>query len=182
MNGYGSKDLAAAFRIVRKNTVQIAEDIPEDKYDFVAAPGVKSVRAILSHIVYSPRIQEGMQRTPPVTTLKGFDFSALHAKNAPDEQKTRTKAELVGLLKTDGERIATWLESTTPAFLAETFTDTTGQNPRTRFESLLGIKEHEMHHRGQLMLVERLIGVVPHLTRQREEMMRQRQAAMAARQ
>jgi hypothetical protein len=25
-----------------------------------------------------------------------------------------------------------------------------------------------MHHRGQLMLIERLIGIVPHLTRQRE--------------
>jgi len=26
---------AAAFRTVRKNTIQIAEDIPEDKYGFV---------------------------------------------------------------------------------------------------------------------------------------------------
>ncbi len=26
-----------------------------------------------------------------------------------------------------------------------------------------------MHHRGQLMLLERLVGVVPHLTRQRQE-------------
>jgi len=35
---------------------------------------------------------------------------------------------------------------------------------KTRFEMLLGVKEHEMHHRGQLMLMERLIGIVPHLT------------------
>jgi uncharacterized damage-inducible protein DinB len=182
MNGYGPKDLAAAFRTVRKNTVQIAEDIPEDKYGFVAAPGVKSVRAMLSHIIYAPCIQEGMHRGTPVTTLKGFDFSALHAKNGPEEQKTRTKAETVDLLKSEGERIAKWLESTTPDFLAQTFTDTTGQNPRTRFEGLMGVKEHEMHHRGQLMLIERLLGIVPHLTRQREEMMRQRQVATAARQ
>ena len=26
-----------------------------------------------------------------------------------------------------------------------------------------------MHHRGQLMLIERILGIVPHLTRQREE-------------
>jgi hypothetical protein len=25
-----------------------------------------------------------------------------------------------------------------------------------------------MHHRGQLMLIQRLIGIVPHLTRRRE--------------
>ena len=35
---------------------------------------------------------------------------------------------------------------------------------------LLGVKEHEMHHRGQLMLVQRLLGMVPPLTRQREAM------------
>jgi uncharacterized damage-inducible protein DinB len=38
---------------------------------------------------------------------------------------------------------------------------------RSRFEMLLSPKEHEMHHRGQLMLVERIIGLVPHLTRER---------------
>jgi hypothetical protein len=36
---------------------------------------------------------------------------------------------------------------------------------------LLGTKEHEMHHRGQLMLIERTQGIVPHLTRQMQERM-----------
>ena len=36
---------------------------------------------------------------------------------------------------------------------------------------ILSVKEHEMHHRGQLMLVERLLGIVPHLTREREARM-----------
>ena len=27
------------------------------------------------------------------------------------------------------------------------------------------MKEHEMHHRAQLMLIERMIGIMPHLTR-----------------
>ena len=35
---------------------------------------------------------------------------------------------------------------------------------------LLGVKEHEMHHRAQLMLIQRLLGMVPHLTRHREAM------------
>ena len=41
---------------------------------------------------------------------------------------------------------------------------------------LLGVKEHEMHHRGQLMLMERMLGVVPHLTRE----MQARMAAMTS--
>jgi len=32
---------------------------------------------------------------------------------------------------------------------------------------LLGVKEHEMHHRSQLMLIQRQLGIVPHLTRAR---------------
>ena len=42
-----------------------------------------------------------------------------------------------------------------------------GSQPATksRLEMLLSTKEHEMHHRGQLMLIERLIGIVPHLTK-----------------
>ena len=38
---------------------------------------------------------------------------------------------------------------------------------------ILSVKEHEMHHRGQLMLIERLLGIVPHLTREREARMAQ---------
>jgi hypothetical protein len=34
---------------------------------------------------------------------------------------------------------------------------------------LLSPKEHEMHHRAQLMLIERMLGLVPHLTRQFQE-------------
>jgi len=42
---------------------------------------------------------------------------------------------------------------------------------KSRFEMLLSPKEHEMHHRAQLMLVERMVGIVPHLTRQAQERM-----------
>jgi uncharacterized damage-inducible protein DinB len=45
---------------------------------------------------------------------------------------------------------------------------------------LMSMKEHEMHHRGQLMLLQRMIGLVPHLTRQMQERMAQRAAAAAS--
>ena len=41
---------------------------------------------------------------------------------------------------------------------------------------LLSAKEHEMHHRAQLMLVERLLGIVPHITAGREAAMAQRRS------
>jgi uncharacterized damage-inducible protein DinB len=43
-----------------------------------------------------------------------------------------------------------------------------GGASKSRFEMLLGTKEHEMHHRAQLTVIERLLGIVPHLTRNRQ--------------
>ena len=179
MPQYGSTELANAFRTVRRNTVQIAEEIPEDKYEFIAAPGARSVSSLLKHLAFAPMFYEDMHREKRVTTLKGYDFGVATGRAETEENKPRSKADIVQLLKTEGERFASWLASLSPEFLAETFTDPTGQNPRTRFESLLGVKEHEMHHRGQLMLIQRMLGIVPHLTRLRMERIQQRQAAAA---
>ena len=177
MSLYGGAELANASRVVRKNTIQIAQDIPEESYDFVPAPGTRSVSQLLRHIAFLPTMYYDMHRDKRLTTLKGYDFPGIIARAAAEEQKPRSKTEILTLLNDEGARFANWLESLSPEFLAETFTDPMGQNPRTRLESLMAVKEHEMHHRGQLMLIERMLGIVPHLTRQREERARQRPGA-----
>ena len=48
MNYYGSKELAASFRTVRNNTIKIAEDIPESKYEFRPAPDTRTVAQSLT--------------------------------------------------------------------------------------------------------------------------------------
>ena len=58
-------------------------------------------------------------------------------------------------------------------------TEPDGKTVKSRFERLLGSKEHEMHHRAQLMLIERQLGIVPHLTRQFNERVAQMRAARA---
>jgi uncharacterized damage-inducible protein DinB len=50
--------------------------------------------------------------------------------------------------------------------LSEMVTVADGSGTKSRFEQLLCAKEHEMHHRAQLMLTERQLGIVPHLTKQ----------------
>lgn len=177
MSAYGAPQLAASFRTVRANTVQIAEDIPESKYDFTAAPGTQSVGSLLKHIAFAPMLYEEMNRHEHVTSLKGFDFPAVVGKARAEEAKPRSKAEIIAILKSEGDRLAKWFESLTPEFLAQKVTDPTGQNPRSRLEILHSPKEHEMHHRGQLMLIQRMLGIVPHLTRAREERMQQAAAA-----
>ena len=103
----------------------------------------------------------------------GFDFPGLMRGIVAEEQTPRSKAQIIALLHDEGERWAKWLESQSDEFLAERVTFPSGMTPptKTRFEMLLGSKEHEMHHRGQLMLIERMVGIVPHLTRQMQERM-----------
>jgi uncharacterized damage-inducible protein DinB len=168
MANYGAKELAAAFRTVRKNTVQVARDIPADKYDFVATPEYRSVRALFAHIAGAPGLQLDMHRDRMLTTLQGYNWGELMARGATFEAVPRTKDEIISLLEASGQEFAGWLEGLSDALLNERYTDPTGQNPKTRFESIMSVKEHEMHHRGQLMLILRLVGGVPHLTRERQ--------------
>ncbi len=179
MSIYGGKELAEAFRTVRKNTIQIAEDIPEDKYGFVAAPEVRSVARMLTHVAIATRIWEEVHKKR-LTTLVGFDFFGTLDKFSAEEAKNRSKAEILALLRSEGDQFAAWLETLTPEILAETVTEPDGKTAKTRFERLLGAKEHEMHHRGQLMLIERQLGIVPHLTRQFQERIAQMRAAAKA--
>ena len=166
MTSYGGKELASAFRTVRKNTIQVAEDIPESKYSFVAAPDIRSVGQMLTHIAIATRPWEEMHKIKRVTTLVGYDFLGVIERFKAEETKPRSKAEILELLHTEGEQFASWMETLTPEFLAETVTEPDGKTAKTRFERFLGVKEHEMHHRSQLMLMERMMGITPHLTRE----------------
>jgi len=168
MSTYGAAELAASFRTVRKNTLQIAQDIPEEKYGFAFAEGVRTVAQLLTHIAVSPRIWQAIGASE-LTTLVGFDFMTLFGANMAEEQKPRTKAELIALLETEGESFANFLAGLSGETLAVVITQPDGVSTKTRLESLMGAKEHEMHHRGQLMVIERLLGITPHLTREMQQ-------------
>lgn len=174
MNYYGGKELAAAFRTVRKNTIQTAEDIPENKYAFKPAPDARNVSQILTHIAFAPEMAYQLHSNR-IDDLKKVNFPEIFQKIMAEETKPRTKAEIVALLRDRGEAFASYLEGLPDSVLSERVIMPPGADPATksRFEMLLSPKEHEMHHRAQLMTIQRMIGVVPHLTRQREERMAQ---------
>ena len=179
MNYYGANELAESFRTVRKNTIQTAEDIPEDQYGFTPAEGTRSIARTLVHVALSPQFQLAVHAGERRTTFEGFDFPTLMKRLAEEEARDRTTVQVIDLLRTEGETWASFLEGVSEAFLAEPFTMPPGATPATksRFEMLLSVKEHEMHHRGQLMVAQRLLGIVPHLTRLRQEHAAQPQPA-----
>ena len=172
--------MAASFRTVRDNTIKIAEEIGEDKYGFRPTPESRSIGETLVHISNTHKFAYEVNAVRKLNTMIGFDFMALIGPILADEKAPHSKADIVKKLKDTRELFGNFLESLSDDFLAQQVEMMPGgSNPpsRSRFEMLLGVKEHEMHHRGQLMILERMIGIVPHLTRQMQERMAQMQAA-----
>lgn len=178
MTYYGGQQLANSFRTVRQNTLKIAEEIPEEKYSFQAAPGTKPIGQLLAHIALGHKFQHHAHTTK-LTTLEGFNFGAFLQPIGAEELQPRSKSDIIDLLNREGNAFAAWLEGLSEEFLREEVQMPSGAVPasKTRFEMLLSPKEHEMHHRGQLMLMQRMIGMTPHLTRQMQERMAARAAA-----
>jgi DinB family len=165
---YGSKELADSFRTVRKNSIVIAEEIPEQHYDFRIVPETRTVAQLLVHLAVIPRMPEQIHFIEKRTSFDGFDFFAHMGKLIAEEQVVRSKTEIIGMLHAGGDKFAHLLEGASEDFLSQRVEYPKGMTPpnKSRFEMLLSAKEHEMHHRGQLMLIERQLGIVPHLTRE----------------
>jgi hypothetical protein len=104
MNYYGGKELAAAFRTVRKNTIQIAEDVPESQYGFKPSPESRTIGQTLAHIAVAttfPTMLHG-ERIP----IEKIDFGEYMKKVGAEEAKPQTKADIVALLRQSGEKFA----------------------------------------------------------------------------
>ena len=171
MNYYGSKEMADSWRTVRKNTVQVADDIPADKYDFRATPDTSSVAEMLAHLAMATHWADQLHFVEKKSGVTMEDFGRYMGDAGRAAAALTTKDAIIDALKTRGEAFATQLESMTDTVLAEhvTFGAPLPAGSKSRFEMLLGVKEHEMHHRAQLFLIERMLGIVPHLTRARQQ-------------
>ena len=121
MTYYGGKELAAAFRTVRSNTIKIAMEIPEEQYDFKASPDVRSIRDTLAHIALGTLFPKHVHMNK-ILDMKTVNFQELMGTMTAEQAKRRTKAEIVELLEADGKAFASYLEGLDDAFLAETVT------------------------------------------------------------
>jgi uncharacterized damage-inducible protein DinB len=180
MTYYGGKELAASFRTVRNNTIQIAEEIPEESYSFKPSPDSRSIGQTLAHIATVTSFQTYVHQNH-LDSLTKVNFPEYLQKSRVEEESLRTKDQIVAALKAEGDKFAQFLESLPESMLSQTVAMMPGAQPaaKTRLEMLMSAKEHEMHHRGQLMVMQRMLGMTPHLTRQMQERMA-RQAAQAA--
>src|SRR5215471_11932197 len=119
MSLYGPKQLVDSFRTVRKNTILVAEDVPEKNYGYRPTSESRSVAETLVHIASLARFDRFIHEEKHLSSFEGFDFGALIKEGELEEKRPRSKAEIIELLRTEGERWAQWVEQLPEAFLSE---------------------------------------------------------------
>src|SRR5262245_42816154 len=103
MNYYGAKEIAESFRTVRKNTIQVAEDIPEDKYSYRAAPDTMSVAEMLAHLAAITHWAQQCFFVEKKTNVSMEDFGRWMGELNGQAKALTSKAAIVDALKKNGE-------------------------------------------------------------------------------
>ncbi len=160
MELYGVRQLTDGFRAARGDTIRLADEIPESQYAYRPTPESRSVAETLVHIAWLASADEFMHEEARICSLETFDFPTLIGKSNAEEALPRSKAEIIELLRTEGDRWVHWLQRLSESFLLEEVR-LPGGGSMNRFAMLIGTKEHEVQHRGQLTVLKRLLGVVP---------------------
>jgi hypothetical protein len=137
MTYYGPGQLAESLRSVRRHTFTIAEDIPEERYDYRPEPGSRSVRETLLHILSMTHFDLRVHGENKLYSLEGFDFRGFFDSLSTFEKRPVAKAEIIDSLRDEGDRWCRFVSQLLDGVLAEEVRMRPGMSPavKTRFES-----------------------------------------------
>ncbi len=146
-----AKELVATWQRASTEIVDVAEAMPEQKYDYKPAPEIATFRDQLVHVA-------GI-------TQRFIDS----AKGTKSEQshKAMTKAEVIGLLKQTFQAGQEIVGSLTDAQLLEPVKFPFGDRMVTRATFWGGPLYQIRNHHGQLVVYLRMNGIVPPTTARR---------------
>jgi hypothetical protein len=139
-----AKSVRGHFTSLNKSLLDMAEDFPEDKYDFRLKPEMRTFGAVVVHVasgnIYAAKAGRG----------ENVNWDELN----PEDYKT--KAAVVALLK---KSIAD-ADATLKALPDDSFAKT--------IEPWIGVVEHSAEHYGLLVAYYRANGLVPPASRPRK--------------
>jgi uncharacterized damage-inducible protein DinB len=135
---------------VARKLVAMAEDFPEDKYDFKPTPGQRSFAEQLLHAAganyFFTNLANGEK--PP-------------AQEDPPRAKYKTKADVVAYVKKSMADGAAVIKAKGDAGMAGMMVDPFENKQVRVFDWAYGFTEHMGEHYGQLAVYYRVAGLVP---------------------
>lgn len=151
------QEVVAGWNEIGRKLIAMAEDFPEDKYDYRPKPEVRTFAEQLLHVAGS-----------------NFWFLRIAKGEPPGEEdlqreEYKTKADAVAALKKSFADGAAYIEQQGEAGLARTFTFPGGRRVRSHRFLWTEAIEHSGEHYGQLVFYFRLNGIVPPESRPRSQ-------------
>ena len=146
---------------VRTGLINEASQIPDDKFSFRATPETRSVAELLQHVVQTQKMIVG-ETCRDDTNLMRQSFADHINEYAPDVAGVGDKNGLLELLRSSMEPSEAAIRGYGDG-LVQKMRRFDGKEI-SKLDFLNFAVAHEMYHRGQLTVYERLLGVEPALT------------------
>jgi uncharacterized damage-inducible protein DinB len=156
------ENIIGSWKEVRAGLIDEAAQIPADKFSFQATADTRSVAQLLQHLIESQKFLIGEARRPDTNLLRQpFHDQIKHY--APGVSEVNDKEGLLNLLSTSMADAETHLLAAGDE-LTNMMKRFDGQE-MSKLAFLSFAIAHEMYHRGQLTVYERLLDIEPALTR-----------------
>jgi len=155
--------LVNTWKEYRKGLIAEVEQIPEDKFDFRATPETRTIAEILQHIVEVQQMLMG-EAGRADGNIRRQSFADHVKEYAPEVQTITDKNGLLEMLRSSMEVCEANVRSNND--LMQGSMGGIDGKPTPKLKVVNFAMSHEMYHRGQLTVYERLINLEPALTRQ----------------
>jgi uncharacterized damage-inducible protein DinB len=153
-NSGPAADLLLPFSEMEEHVLALAKAIPEDKYGWRPAPGVRSIREAFLHIAYGNRLMLNISNgMTPEERQKQIDDQLKR------EVEPLSKEKVIEALTDSFRTIRTALETASAGSLGRDI-DFFG-TATTRRAVLASLDTHIAEHTGQLIAYARMNGIVP---------------------
>jgi uncharacterized damage-inducible protein DinB len=151
------------WRFTRDGVIAELENIPATSFDFRPAPGVRTVAELARHILQSSMVMVG-ELTRPDGNFTRRSYPEFLKEYAAALDTRQDKDTLIGLLRRSLEDGTAKFRQAGEVLMLQQITQFNGE-PATRLSWMSHGVAHEEYHRGQLCVYERLLGLVPALTK-----------------
>jgi uncharacterized damage-inducible protein DinB len=156
------EEMLDVWKEVRAGLIAELAQIPAEQFGFQATPESRSVAGIIRHIIEAQKFLTG-ELCRPDTDFKRVPIRELVERHAAEAHSGGDKEELLGSLRSSMESAEAALRAFGEEALREKVQGLDGKTI-----SKLGILyfyiTHEMYHRGQISVYERLMQIEPVLT------------------
>jgi uncharacterized damage-inducible protein DinB len=162
--------LIGTWKEVRGGFIEEVEQIPADQFSFRATPDTRSVAELLQHIIEVQQVLIG-EACRSETNLLRQSFVDHIREYAPEVAPTKDKDGLVALMRSSMDKAEATIRANEDK-LGDLMKRFDGRE-MTKLEFLRFASAHEMYHRGQFTVYERLLNIKPALTTRFEKLFAQ---------